>query len=254
MPTGGARRQILGVTASSSIIGPEVHTDKALDRGHLGRRVDAVCGPHPGRTREPPSQNSIGYRWRTTPRSAELTGVKLHDLRHFHASGLIASGCDVVTVQRALGHATATTTLNTPSATRARWQGHSCEARGGRGLIGLVSRAVSHHDHLQWDYRGESRASNSVGLNRHRIRVRWPGPRRRAPDHRAERGTPAHRSRCWPPRPPLRRRPRPPPAADRRTQRACRPARLPPGPADPAPGRSPPPAAPRDRRPRRDTR
>jgi integrase len=38
-----------------------------------------------------------------------------HDLRHFYASGLIASGCDVVTVQRALGHASATTTLNTYS-------------------------------------------------------------------------------------------------------------------------------------------
>ena len=34
----------------------------------------------------------------------------LHDLRHFYASGLIASGC-VVTVQRALGHASATITL-----------------------------------------------------------------------------------------------------------------------------------------------
>ena len=37
----------------------------------------------------------------------------MHDLRHFYASGLIAAGCDVVTVQRALGHAKATTTLNT---------------------------------------------------------------------------------------------------------------------------------------------
>jgi site-specific recombinase XerD len=36
-----------------------------------------------------------------------------HDLRHFYAPGLIAAGCDVVTVQRALGHAKATTTLNT---------------------------------------------------------------------------------------------------------------------------------------------
>jgi integrase len=33
-------------------------------------------------------------------------------LRHFYASGLIASGCDVVTVQRALGHSSATVTLN----------------------------------------------------------------------------------------------------------------------------------------------
>jgi integrase len=33
----------------------------------------------------------------------------------FYASGLIAAGCDVATVQRALGHASATTTLNTYS-------------------------------------------------------------------------------------------------------------------------------------------
>ena len=41
--------------------------------------------------------------------------LKLHDLRHFYASGLIAAGCDVVTVQRALGHRSATVTLNTYS-------------------------------------------------------------------------------------------------------------------------------------------
>jgi integrase len=39
----------------------------------------------------------------------------LHDLRHFYASGLIAAGCDVVTVQRALGHGKASLTLNTYS-------------------------------------------------------------------------------------------------------------------------------------------
>lgn len=41
--------------------------------------------------------------------------VKLHDLRHYFASGLIAAGCDVVTVQHALGHSKATTTLTTYS-------------------------------------------------------------------------------------------------------------------------------------------
>ncbi|UZF54504.1 site-specific integrase [Gordonia polyisoprenivorans] len=50
-------------------------------------------------------------------RLREKAGVsyKLHDLRHFYASGLIAAGCDVVTVQRAMGHKDATTTLNTYS-------------------------------------------------------------------------------------------------------------------------------------------
>lgn len=61
----------------------------------------------------PPHQNTVGYWWRSTLKRAGVEGVRLHDLRHFYASGLIAAGCDVVTVQRALGHSKATTTLNT---------------------------------------------------------------------------------------------------------------------------------------------
>ncbi|MET3901708.1 tyrosine-type recombinase/integrase [Paenarthrobacter sp. 4246] len=51
-------------------------------------------------------------------RTLPLEGIgtfTLHDLRHFYASGLIADGCDVVTVQRALGHAQPSITLNTYS-------------------------------------------------------------------------------------------------------------------------------------------
>ena len=62
---------------------------------------------------QPPHQNTVGYRWRSTLAKAGVEGVRLHDLRHFFASGLIASGCDVVAVQRALGHAKSTTTLTT---------------------------------------------------------------------------------------------------------------------------------------------
>jgi integrase len=61
----------------------------------------------------PPHQNTVGYFWRKACRAAGVEGVTLHDLRHYYASGLIAARCDVVTVQRALGHAKATTTLNT---------------------------------------------------------------------------------------------------------------------------------------------
>lgn len=62
---------------------------------------------------QPPHQNTVGHLWRKACRSAHVEGVTLHDLRHYYASGLIAAGCDVVAVQRALGHAKATTTLNT---------------------------------------------------------------------------------------------------------------------------------------------
>ncbi|MGE5698047.1 MAG: tyrosine-type recombinase/integrase [Candidatus Sericytochromatia bacterium] len=74
----------------------------------------------------PPHSNTIGRWWRKALKDAGLppppadktrkrqasAAFHLHDLRHFYASGLIAQGCDVVTVQRALGHSSATTTLN----------------------------------------------------------------------------------------------------------------------------------------------
>jgi integrase len=66
----------------------------------------------PGDGDQPLHQGSVGYRWDATKTSAGLS-YRLHDLRHFYASGLIASGCDVVTVQRALGHANASVRLNT---------------------------------------------------------------------------------------------------------------------------------------------
>ena len=59
----------------------------------------------------PLNRNSAGHQWRQVRKRAGLDGYTLHDLRHFYASGLIASGCDVVTVQRALGHSSATITL-----------------------------------------------------------------------------------------------------------------------------------------------
>jgi integrase len=68
-----------------------------------------------GNPGQPPHQNTVGYRWRKTCRAAGVDGVTLHDLRHWYASGLIAQGCDVVTVQRALGHSTASTTLDSYS-------------------------------------------------------------------------------------------------------------------------------------------
>ncbi|AUZ88521.1 site-specific integrase [Arthrobacter agilis] len=63
----------------------------------------------------PAHANTISEWWRAIMKAEDLVGLRLHDCRHFYASGLIASGCDVVTVQRAMGHATASTTLNTYS-------------------------------------------------------------------------------------------------------------------------------------------
>ncbi|MFT4233425.1 MAG: site-specific integrase [Microbacterium sp.] len=60
------------------------------------------------------NRNSAGEYWRGIREATALPDeYTLHDLRHFYASALIASGCDVVTVQRALGHKTPSITLNT---------------------------------------------------------------------------------------------------------------------------------------------
>lgn len=67
----------------------------------------------PGQDGHPLHQNSVGYRWRKTKSAAYQPGWHLHDLRHFYASGLIYAGCDVVTVQKALGHSSANVTLST---------------------------------------------------------------------------------------------------------------------------------------------
>ncbi len=61
------------------------------------------------------NRNSAGLQWRLIRAKVGLEEFTLHDLRHFYASGLIAAACDVVTVQRALGHASASITLNTYS-------------------------------------------------------------------------------------------------------------------------------------------
>lgn len=57
---------------------------------------------------------TVARSWRIVRDKVDIP-YRLHDLRHFYASGLIRAGCDVVTVQRALGHSSAAITLTTYS-------------------------------------------------------------------------------------------------------------------------------------------
>lgn len=50
-------------------------------------------------------------RWRELARYVGLRGVRLHDLRHAHATALIGAGVDVRTVASRLGHASPAVTL-----------------------------------------------------------------------------------------------------------------------------------------------
>jgi integrase len=79
----------------------------------------------------PPS--TVNSWWQSTVRAAGTAGLHLHGLRDLYASGLIAAGCDVVTVQRALGHRSPSTTLDTYSHL---WP--SAEDRTRTGAAGLT--------------------------------------------------------------------------------------------------------------------
>lgn len=57
---------------------------------------------------------TVGRWWRLVRAKVGIDN-RLHDLRHYYASGLISAGCDVVTVQKALGHSSPSITLDTYS-------------------------------------------------------------------------------------------------------------------------------------------
>jgi len=81
---------------------------------------------------------TVARAWRAARDSVKLE-YRLHDLRHFYASGLIRAGCDVVTVQRALGHSSAAITLTTYSAFVAGRRRPDPQGRWGsdRGVAGI---------------------------------------------------------------------------------------------------------------------
>jgi integrase len=58
------------------------------------------------------SPHTLTQQWRKAMKRAGLV-ASLHSLRHTHASTLIASGLDVLTISRRLGHATPVLTLGT---------------------------------------------------------------------------------------------------------------------------------------------
>ena len=81
--------------------------------------IDQQRGPHLLRSAElgpaftaEADHNTFNYHWRRAAEAAGAKGLRYHSLRHAFASMLISGGCSVKAVQRALGHASAATTLN----------------------------------------------------------------------------------------------------------------------------------------------
>ena len=58
------------------------------------------------------ARDSVSREWLRTITSLKLPRVTLHALRHTHASQPIASGMDVLTISRRLGHGAPSITLD----------------------------------------------------------------------------------------------------------------------------------------------
>jgi integrase len=77
----------------------------------LGKESDdALVFQRPDRS--PMLPDSVSSEWRKVVDSLKLPKVSLHALRHTHASQLIASGMDVLTISRRLGHGAPSITLD----------------------------------------------------------------------------------------------------------------------------------------------
>ena len=60
---------------------------------------------------QPQSPTAVSQAWLLAMKAISMKGVTLHSLRHTHASMLIASGVDILTISRRLGHSSPTITL-----------------------------------------------------------------------------------------------------------------------------------------------
>lgn len=119
------RRQVQGSThKAAKLVPPKYGSERTI---YVPGELTASLSAHTSRLQlsDPGEQlfrtelgrlwqrNNAGGEWRRIRNAAGLAeDVTLHTLRHTFASNLIASGCDVVTVQRALGHSQPSITLN----------------------------------------------------------------------------------------------------------------------------------------------
>ncbi|MBN9343913.1 MAG: hypothetical protein BGO76_00235 [Caedibacter sp. 38-128] len=124
--TGSRRNEVLGATwdqfdLDRGIWTKPAHTTKQKRIAHLPLSSQTISilremkisasTKHlfPGKIPEKPLQD-IKKAWQTIRKMAELPSVRLHDLRHTHASHLVSSGLSLSIVGKLLGHTQASTT------------------------------------------------------------------------------------------------------------------------------------------------
>jgi len=86
-------------------------SEKTLDVLHTLQKLNIQNSPYlfPGRIEGEPLKETKTF-WRKVLKEAQLEEVRIHDLRHTHASHLVSSGLSLSIVGKLLGHTQASTT------------------------------------------------------------------------------------------------------------------------------------------------
>jgi integrase len=107
--TGRPRRVSIDAVAHAALT---EQSTRHLERGYLGRPDDFVfASPTCVHGDRPVRPHRITQAWAVACARAGVK-IRLHDLRHWHASILISDGYDIASVSARLGHAKTSTTLN----------------------------------------------------------------------------------------------------------------------------------------------
>lgn len=119
--THASRRNAIDPATAAELADWRVRSEKRAAELGVSLAPDAfVFSPAPDGSR-PWSPDTVSHAFMDTRDALGLRRVRLHDLRHAHATELIAAGIDVAAVAARVGHAHSSTTLNVYS--------HAIEAR-----------------------------------------------------------------------------------------------------------------------------
>jgi integrase len=114
-PKTARSRRLISLPPSASIVLREHHEKQLALRSTLEMPLtddDLVFGHYDGKPYLP---DTITHYWIKLTRRLGLEGIRLHDARHTHATLMLKANVHPAVVQRRLGHASITTTIDTYS-------------------------------------------------------------------------------------------------------------------------------------------
>ena len=111
-PKSAKSRRAVALDAQTVEMLREIRGRQILLKAELGETYRDNGLVFPGPFGDPFDPDALTHRFEKLTRKAGVAHVRLHDLRHFHATLLLQAGTHLKVVQERLGHADVGTTAN----------------------------------------------------------------------------------------------------------------------------------------------